>query len=94
LTLPLGGLVCWQAKANVCNVRRHKLFSAGAFLIKLFSAWLLEAVSVAVKSCQKDSSFKVRQFDVSTVAHRVSANGQALLQVGYFITSSPEPLPN
>jgi hypothetical protein len=24
----------------------------------------------------------------------ISANGQVLLQVGYFITSSPEPLPN
>jgi len=24
----------------------------------------------------------------------ITANGQVLLQVGYFITSSPEPLPN
>jgi len=28
------------------------------------------------------------------LSNGIAGNGQVLLQVGYFITSSPEPLPN
>ena len=38
--------------------------------------------------------FKVVRLVVVVSSFRLAGNGQVLLQVGYFITSSPEPLPN
>lgn len=56
---------------KVCFVRWHKIFVGWLFLIQLFFALALKAVSVAVQSDSKNCPFKARQFEVRTVAIRL-----------------------
>jgi len=80
LPLPLGWLVCLQAKANVCNVR----WSERAFFTNLFfEAVAVEAVSGVVRVLKK---LFVKSTKVSSLhcRHRVSANGLALGEGGDF----------
>jgi hypothetical protein len=39
-------------------------------------------------------SFFINELSIDLGLEKIAGNGQVLLQVGYFITSSPEPLPN
>ena len=72
----------------------------GGLCVGIFSSlqgWLCVGVLCALQ-CAKNSVGSCRQSHVNLnlikMLFRVTYNGQVLLQVGYFITSSPEPLPN
>ena len=70
LTLPLGWLVRWQAKANVCNVRWHRIFLRGGFFLIFFVRLPFKAVSVVVPSCPKKGCSK----SVSLMSARLQIN--------------------
>jgi hypothetical protein len=85
LTLPLGWLVCEQAKANVCNVRWH-FFVGGLFFNKI-----ILCVSHS-KRCRLLSQVIPKMFVQSTKvsslqgANTVAANGLRLGEGGDFTT--------
>lgn len=71
----------WQAKANVCNVRWHRIFLRVGFFLIFFCA---VAVRSGVGCCPKLSEkrlFKVGQIGVSTVANKLAHNVLGLEEV-------------
>ena len=73
-----------QAKANVCNVRRHRIFSCGDnFFVFFPKGQPLEAVSIVVQFCLNMLS---KSFCLMLVvsSNRVTGNGLGIAEGGDF----------